>query len=173
MDVKELEEKLKEIDPKLSVNWVTQGIYYQTDEIAYWIYMFKDYRFNAEHLCKYLTGDQQKNFIEAIAEYSIHRGSVPDKFEQKYTDPFKELTDHLAEVLLKKNRAYGDSFTKSVDTYGLPVIGVRLSDKYNRIEHLITNDEFLENDESLQDTLLDMAGYSILALKYLKEHEDE
>lgn len=86
---------------------------------------------------------------------------------------FMKYTDHLADVLLEKNKAYGDSFAKSVDTYGLPVIGVRLSDKYNRIEHLITNHELKENDESLKDTLLDMAGYSILALKYLEEHDNE
>ena len=84
---------------------------------------------------------------------------------------FKTYTDKLAATLESKNQAYGDSFTKSVDKYGLPVIGVRLSDKYNRIEHLITNHELKENDESLEDTLLDNAGYSILALKYLKEHE--
>lgn len=86
---------------------------------------------------------------------------------------FLKYTDHLADVLNQKNKAYGDSFTKSVDKYGLSVIGVRLSDKYNRIEHLITNQELKENDESLEDTLLDMAGYSILALKYLKEHKNE
>ena len=86
---------------------------------------------------------------------------------------FKKYTDHLAETLFEKNNAYGDSFTKSVDKYGLSVIGVRLSDKYNRIEHLITHNELKENDESLEDTLLDMAGYSILGLKYLKEHENE
>lgn len=86
---------------------------------------------------------------------------------------FKEFTDQLAETLLEKNQAYGDSFTKSVDRYGLSVIGVRLSDKYNRIEHLITNHELKENDESLEDTLLDLAGYSILGLKYLKEHEND
>lgn len=85
---------------------------------------------------------------------------------------FKKFTDHLAATLESKNKAYGDSFTKSVDTYGLSVIGVRLSDKYNRIEHLITHHELKENDESLEDTLPDMAGYSILALKYLKEHEN-
>ena len=84
---------------------------------------------------------------------------------------FKPYTDHLADILQSKNDAYGDSFTKSVDKYGLSVIGVRLSDKYNRIEHLITNHELRENDESLEDTLLDNAGYSILALKYLKEHK--
>lgn len=86
---------------------------------------------------------------------------------------FLKYTDHLADILQAKNDAYGDSFTKSVDRYGLSVIGVRLSDKYNRIEHLITNHELKENDESLEDTLLDLAGYSILGLKYLKEHENE
>ncbi len=86
---------------------------------------------------------------------------------------FLEYTNHLADVLNQKNLAYGDSFTKSVDKYGLSVIGVRLSDKYNRIEHLITHNELKENDESLEDTLLDMAGYSILGLKYLEEHKDD
>lgn len=86
---------------------------------------------------------------------------------------FSEYTNYLADVLNQKNLAYGDSFTKSVDKYGLSVIGVRLSDKYNRIEHLITHNELKENDESLEDTLLDMAGYAILGLKYLEEHENE
>ena len=86
---------------------------------------------------------------------------------------FLEYTNYLADVLNQKNLAYGDSFTKSVDKYGLSVIGVRLSDKYNRIEHLITHNELKENDESLEDTLLDMAGYSILGLKYLEEHKDD
>lgn len=88
------------------------------------------------------------------------------------SNPFKDYTNHLAETLQEKNKAYGDSFTKSVDKYGLSVIGVRLSDKYNRIEHLITHNELKENDESLEDTLLDMAGYAVLGLKYLKEHEE-
>lgn len=85
---------------------------------------------------------------------------------------FRKYTDNLATTLESKNQAYGDSFAKSVDKYGLSVIGVRLSDKYNRIEHLITHHELKENDESLEDTLLDMAGYAILGLKYLEEHKD-
>lgn len=93
-------------------------------------------------------------------------GSLSEK------NPFKEYTDHLAQKLLEKNQAYGDSFTQTVDDYGLKVIGIRLSDKYNRIKHLVNSGELKENDESLADTLLDNAGYSILALKYLKEHEN-
>ena len=86
---------------------------------------------------------------------------------------FLEYTNHLADVLNQKNLAYGDSFSKSLDEDGLLVLKIRLGDKFNRVSSLIKRDELKENDESLEDTLLDMAGYSILALKYLKEHENE
>ena len=86
---------------------------------------------------------------------------------------FLEYTNHLADVLNQKNLAYGDSFTKSVDEDGLLVLKIRLGDKFNRISSLIKKGELKENDESLEDTLLDLAGYSILGLKYLKEHESE
>ena len=89
------------------------------------------------------------------------------------SNPFKDYTNHLAEVLQEKNDAYGDSFTKSVDKFGKTVIAVRLSDKFNRICNLIKRGEDKENDESLEDTLLGMAGYAILGLKYLKEDENE
>lgn len=85
---------------------------------------------------------------------------------------FRKYTDNLAVTLENKNKAYGDSFTKSVDKFGKTVIAVRLSDKFNRICNLIKRGELKENDESLEDTLLDMAGYAILGLKYLEEHKD-
>lgn len=87
------------------------------------------------------------------------------------TNPFLTYTDKLAGTLYSKNQAYGDSFTESVDKFGKTVIAVRLSDKFNRICNLIKRGELKENDESLEDTLLDMAGYSILGLKYLEEHK--
>lgn len=88
-------------------------------------------------------------------------------------NPFKDYTNHLAETLQEKNDAYGDSFTKSVDEDGLLVLKIRLGDKLNRVSSLIKKGELKENDESLEDTLLDLAGYSILGLKYLEEHKDE
>ena len=89
------------------------------------------------------------------------------------SNPFKFYTDKLAATLQQKNDAYGDSFTKSVDEDGLLVLKIRLGDKFNRISELIKNRKLKENDESLEDTLLDMAGYSILGLKWLKEHEND
>lgn len=158
----ELNKELKDINPSLRSMWLDISnklinIYWlDKNNNKCLIYDFETERYNFDYVIRFLATDEMDELQELIKQYE--------------TNPFKLYTNQLAKTLFKKNQAYGDSFTKSVDTYGLSVIGVRLSDKYNRIEHLITNHELKENDESLEDTLLDNAGYSILALKYLKEH---
>ena len=116
------------------------------------------------------------NDEELVCPHCRSNNIDPCKFEELgmwYDNHFKKYTDHLADILQAKNDAYGDSFTKSVDEDGLLVLKIRLGDKFNRISELIKNRKLKENDESLEDTLLDMAGYSILGLKWLKEHENE
>lgn len=80
---------------------------------------------------------------------------------------FETLSGVLAQTLIEKNHAYNNSYDDTVDTYGLTTIGVRLEDKYNRIKNLLLRNELGENDEQLIDSLLDNAGYSILAINYL------
>lgn len=76
---------------------------------------------------------------------------------------FREMSSQLAETYEKKNTDYGNSFTESVDRYGYVAGIVRMSDKFNRAENLLLNDnEALVNDESAVDTLLDLAAYSIM-----------
>lgn len=84
---------------------------------------------------------------------------------------FTELAIALAQTLEEKNRAYGNSYDESIDTWGTTAMGVRIEDKYNRIKHLLLNSETQENDESLFDTFLDNAGYSLLALRYMINHD--
>lgn len=83
---------------------------------------------------------------------------------------FETLSGVLAQTLIEKNHAYNNSYDDTVDTYGLTTIGVRLEDKYNRIKNLLLRKELGENDEKLIDSLLDNAGYSILAINYLVKH---
>lgn len=85
---------------------------------------------------------------------------------------FVVLAGALAQTLIDKNRTYGNSYDESIDTWGKRAIGMRLEDKYNRIKYLLLHDENGENDESLVDSLLDNAGYSLLALNYLIRHND-
>lgn len=87
-------------------------------------------------------------------------------------NPFKKYTDKLAETLQEKNDDYGDSFSVSVDKFGIIAAVVRLEDKFNRLENLTANgDKEKVKDESLADTALDISGYGLLLYKYLKEHE--
>lgn len=77
---------------------------------------------------------------------------------------FEQLGKVLVKTLEDKNRAYGNSFDESIDTYGHVAFAVRASDKYNRIEHLITHKQDNANDENIMDTELDLAGYCLLDL---------
>lgn len=80
---------------------------------------------------------------------------------------FETLSGVIGQTLLEKNHAYNNSYDDTVDTYGLITIGIRLEDKYNRIKNLLLRNELGENDEKLIDSLLDNAGYSLLAINYL------
>lgn len=100
-------------------------------------------------------------------------GSVEEaecKQEESYLSPQnefeKELINactNLASTLIKKNRDYGDSFRKLYDEYGDNSTAWRLTDKLNRYKTLNKQDNLVK-DESKDDTLQDIAGYSILTL---------
>lgn len=73
----------------------------------------------------------------------------------------------LAEILSKKNADYGDAASSPpllaphIDA-GTAII-VRMSDKVNRIKHLLEAGKS-EVNESLEDSVLDLAGYCLLYL---------
>ena len=77
---------------------------------------------------------------------------------KKYNYTFDTLYKNCRNIFEKKNNDYGDSF---VD-YGVIGILVRLGDKFNRINSLITKE--VVNYESIDDTIIDSFNYIILAL---------
>lgn len=88
-------------------------------------------------------------------------------------ETYKDYTDKLADTLTKKNAAYGDAFGKSIEKYGYIAALVRMSDKWNRLNTLMLDSDGINNlGESVQDTLLDLAGYCILTMAEL-DNEDK
>lgn len=75
---------------------------------------------------------------------------------------FKEITSDMAETYERKNNDYSDSFGQSIREFGFVAGVVRISDKFNRLKSLLSGKEQKVNDESVQDTLLDMANYCIM-----------
>ena len=79
-----------------------------------------------------------------------------------YVKEFQEITKQMSEIYERKNTDYGNSFAVSVQKYGLIAALTRISDKFNRMENLILTRNQQVNDESLSDTLLDLATYCIM-----------
>ena len=63
----------------------------------------------------------------------------------------------------RKNADYGDSFSKSFKEYGLTMPCIRLEDKLNRLKTLTRNNAQIA-DESIVDTLMDLANYAIMTI---------
>lgn len=78
---------------------------------------------------------------------------------------FKNITQEMLDIYSRKNVDYDDAFTKSLEEDGLLVAKIRLGDKYKRFSALIKQ-ENLVKDESIEDTLLDMASYAIMTIMF-------
>lgn len=81
---------------------------------------------------------------------------------------FKEIADAMAKTYRAKNKDYGDSFGRSVQRHGLISALTRISDKYNRLEQLVMSGEARVKDETMEDTLLDMASYCIMTVMEIR-----
>ena len=85
---------------------------------------------------------------------------------------FKKITEDMYELIKRKNTDYGDSAHKTYKEFGLTSFLVRLSDKLNRAITLNKQKAMIQ-DEKIEDTLIDMANYSILALIEMKKEKED
>lgn len=77
---------------------------------------------------------------------------------------FKEITDVLQQIYEEKNREYGDSFSELFKKLG-PISAItQIVHKTNRL--INSTDE-----DRMEDTLIDLANYSIMTLMEIKKYE--
>lgn len=91
---------------------------------------------------------------------------TPKSMEDQY--------EHQLETFKRKNHDYGNSFEKSLDTFGLVAGIVRMNDKFERLVSL--NDPSKDAQiasESLVDTLEDLSNYAAMAACWLKGKKAE
>lgn len=80
----------------------------------------------------------------------------------------KELTT----LYEKKNHDYGDSFHKSFEEYGLTMVCIRLEDKLNRLKTLEKSEQMVA-DETIVDTLNDLANYAVMGRMELERSQND
>jgi hypothetical protein len=76
----------------------------------------------------------------------------------------RKLCEELNKLYEKKNHDYGDSFHLSYMEEGMAMPRIRLSDKLNRFKTLSRAENQEVKDESIRDTLIDLANYAIMTV---------
>lgn len=85
---------------------------------------------------------------------------------------FRQKVEKLTKVYVAKNKDYGDSFSQSLDKYGILASLIRMGDKMNRIDSLYDKPT-TEVDESLVDSLEDLANYAIMTAIWLEKQVED
>ena len=79
------------------------------------------------------------------------------------TELHKQICGNMHNTYKAKNADYGDSFAKVREEYP-EAICIRLMDKLERLKTLYKGGGQQVKDESIDDTLLDIANYAVMEL---------
>lgn len=87
---------------------------------------------------------------------------------------YTKIVNEMYEIYKAKNADYGDSVHDTFLKYGLLSFLVRMEDKISRLRFLTLKGkkEQRVKNESIRDTLQDLANYAILAIIELEEQAD-
>ena len=119
--------------------------------------------------CTQLTAKTELYYYP-MNDYQLELVESEEK-EMNKIEKHMEICSELNQLYEAKNADYGDSFGKSYKEYGLTMACIRLEDKLNRLKSLNFNKTNKVKDESLIDTLMDLANYSIMTIIELESEE--
>ena len=80
-------------------------------------------------------------------------------------EKFRRIQDQGLELFRQKNQDYGNAF----DTYGILGVLMRIQDKLQRYVSITSKSVQLVDDESLQDTLIDLHNYAAMGILLYNE----
>ena len=103
------------------------------------------------------------------AQESAHKVCSGEMMTAEQADKLrihKELTDKIHHLYETKNMDYGDSMHPLFEEYGLTAFLVLFEIKINRIKSLQYKSSHYE---SLEDSLMDLANYSLIALTEIQQ----
>ena len=106
-----------------------------------------------------------KSCVEEITDYCNTSTSKTD------ADRFKDITKIMSDIFIRKNHDYGNSFEQSLNEEGITASRIRMGDKWNRYKQLSKGVKAQVNDESIKDTLIDIATYAIMTIMWLDKQQ--
>ncbi len=98
---------------------------------------------------------------------------VPIELVDDKVETFSKIVTEMTELYAKKNHDYGNSFDEGCDKIGTGYPLGRLLDKMNRLIACMGKEDEMQINESIEDTLIDLACYSVMTLSYLKRKKNK
>lgn len=105
-------------------------------------------------------------------EAILYAYDVPFEKNEKVKRHY-DICAGLNELYERKNHDYGDSFHQTFVEEGLAMPRIRLGDKFSRFKTLSRGENAKVTDESIRDTLLDLANYAIMTVLEIDEMAEE
>lgn len=99
--------------------------------------------------------------------------NITNNNKSKKVREHEKICDLLTAVYEKKNNDYGNSFGKVFREEGFTSVITRLKDKIYRLSSINKSGNIMVKDESVEDTLLDLANYCIMALIELGDYKED
>ena len=91
----------------------------------------------------------------------------------EHVTTFADIVGKMTTLYSKKNHDYGNSFDEGCDKLGVSYPLGRLLDKMNRLITCMGKEDEMQINESIEDTLTDLACYSVMTLSYLKRKKNK
>ena len=103
-----------------------------------------------------------------IRKYNKYRFIKVPEVNELYESEIIKIAKEIGQLVEKKDKDYNSAFSKTLKEYGNVAYFLRIDDKLNRLKNLMLNNNNAEVKESVEDTLKDIIGYTLLMLKEIK-----
>ena len=141
--------KVKCIDDKTIEEFITRGKIYLVEKETNDSYKIIDDKDERHYYSKY-------RFIKVPEVNGVNESEIVI------------IANEIAELVEKKDKDYNSAFSKTLKEYGNVTYFLRIDDKLNRLKNLMINNNNAKVNESVEDTLKDIIGYTLLMLKEIK-----
>ena len=129
----------------------------------------------SDSLSKFYTMDSTSPDVKINHKEKVNNALASDKFKETFPQiekEFKNLQKQQYNLFSKKMMDYGlgnvslggNLQTPEDKKYALQGIQIRLNDKVNRLKNLLRNGKSYVENESLEDTFIDVANYGITGM---------
>ena len=125
--------------------------------------------------CKYCKHYSDNSKICVISKPCINQNMFKPKYDLvnygglgvlvEKEKTILDIATEIGQLVEKKDKDYNSAFSKTLKEYGDVAYFLRIDDKLNRLKSLLLCSKDAEINESVEDTLKDIVGYTLLMLK--------